>query len=495
MLNGLRVYGTLLIKNIKGLNFNFKVSNSLLIIFTNIIFQGIALLVAATTGLAILSPSTVMATSQYTQTIAAPGNPPAGYLATPGSNAGGLAWMLDNAIKSDVATTTPGDYCNYYNVGDQLIRQNSYDQGTITGFHSTSPYSNWQEGDLGSNNVCQFEGGTWGFELTGALNNNCSLGSVCGMHHFDRISGNNFPWANYGTNSDGTGIGPNPALTFSTKVMPYTNNVTQGDDGYFCPIFLDTSNSNQNNYIEYCFVNWQKGSGFPAISQYDQIGTGGCGLVPGGNVATVYSAFNRNLTWSTERSGSTDTFGSTTTGYVTQTASITAQNLLSVINQIDSPAPIPNGCGWQLSKNVANYEVIGYEDGTEGGGFSVIGDSVTGENMQISTDSLFANDKLAPNTPVYSANFSPNVSGYQLWMQGDGNVCIYDANHNNPRCNGKYSPGAYLIMQSDGNLVEYQGTTAIWNSGTSGSPGAYMVMQGDGNLVVYKGNAALHAGF
>jgi hypothetical protein len=56
------------------------------------------------------------------------------------------------------------------------------------------------------------------------------------------------------------------------------------------------------------------------------------------------------------------------------------------------------------------------------------------------------------------------------------------------------SRGYDLVMQTDGNLVLYDWWlnppygTAIWNSGTYGNPGAVMKFQTDGNLVVYLGS-------
>jgi hypothetical protein len=48
-------------------------------------------------------------------------------------------------------------------------------------------------------------------------------------------------------------------------------------------------------------------------------------------------------------------------------------------------------------------------------------------------------------------------------------------------CDGQYQ----LAMQSDGNLVLYQGGNALWSSQTAGSGGAFAIMQDDGNFVVY----------
>jgi hypothetical protein len=429
--------------------------------------------------LIIAIPSTTSA-AMYSQVIYSPADPPAGYLATP-NNAGGLAWMLDNAISSDLSVSTAGDYCNYYNTSgpNSMVYQNNLSQSSVTGFSPSSPLYYWQEGDQNNNSVCQAEQGTWGFKINNPEGNDCTTaGKVCGMQHFARFSGTYYPWSSYGT-------APEPALTFSVNVKPQTDNYASGTDGYFCPILKD---SYSGNYIEYCFVNWQTGGGYPNISQFDQIGMNGCGTTSGGqNVATIYTAFGPDLTWSTERAGSANTFGNIPNN-VTQTASITGPNLLNAINQIDNSPPIPNGCGWNLSKNVANYQVIGFEDGMEGGGYSTLGESVSNENMSITTDSLFAGDTLQSGSTMYSSNYVAGSSGYRITMQTDGNLVVYNYANSALWQSHTSTPGSYAVMQTDGNLVVYNPSNiAQWSSGTSNA-GSYAIMQPDGNFVIYKGN-------
>jgi hypothetical protein len=61
-----------------------------------------------------------------------------------------------------------------------------------------------------------------------------------------------------------------------------------------------------------------------------------------------------------------------------------------------------------------------------------------------------------------------------------------DANQSLASCNGDYD----LIMQGDGNLVLYQGSTALWASNTAGSAATEAIMQGDGNFVLYSSSGA-----
>ncbi|MBM9506130.1 hypothetical protein [Actinacidiphila acididurans] len=80
------------------------------------------------------------------------------------------------------------------------------------------------------------------------------------------------------------------------------------------------------------------------------------------------------------------------------------------------------------------------------------------------------------------------VGQYQLTMQHDGNLVIYDvAGHPLWNSQTEGHSGAYATMQNDGNFVVYQGSQWLWNSQTGGNTGAYyyLCFQTDGNLVVY----------
>lgn len=423
--------------------------------------------------IALPSPVSAGVHSWYT-----PGDPPAGYLDARDTN-NNLLHILNNTdgVVSDINATTPGDYCNAYKTNSPLQYPNN--QSAFTGFNPGTPYSDWQEGDSGSNNICQARQGTWGFKLSGATNNNCSPNIVCGMHHFARLSNgdNNRPW------SDSFGTAPAAALSFKATASPY--NATGNTVGYICPLLKDVTT---NNYIELCMVEWQKGSGFPGVTEASNGVT--CASPSNWSVDTVWTTFEDSRSWATRRAGSAGTFAFVSPASANFSATISAQNLQAVINKINQPAPQPGGCGRGLSTDVRDYAFIGFEHGVEGGGYTALGASVTNERFSTTTDALFAGDKLLAGQSVYSASDT-----YRLVMQTDGNLVLYPLTGGSQgaavwasNTSGTASP--YLVMQADGNLVIYNGSTTphtpVWSTASSNG-GSYFTVQDDGNTVVYKG--------
>lgn len=418
---------------------------------------------------------------------------PAGYLANPGANAGGLAHMLTGGVNGDLFATTPGDYCNYYNTGTVINNQNSFDQNPTTGFQTSTPYSSWQEGDSDSTNVCQAQGTTWGFKVNGAHNTNCTPNKVCGMHHYSKLGGDVRPWS---------GTSPGTALTVSLQVKAQTAALIAGGGavGYFCPHLLDTTSGSSPRYIEYCFKSWQSGTGFP-----------GSNLVCADseprdsfNVDTTWSSIGVGQPWVTQRSnpgGSAATFSNVPSGgYVTQSVSISAKNLQSVINLINQPLDQPNGCKSRGdSTNVHDYRLVGFETGIEGGGLQNLGGSVRNEQFSITSDTLYAGETLMPGQTLYSAS-----GNLRLEMQaGDGNLVMYRGvgTNDHPWASGTSYPGSKAVMQADGNFVIHrpngfdQSGNQLWapvvHSHTNGSGGAYATLQDDANFVVYQGATPL----
>jgi CHAP domain len=122
-------------------------------------------------------------------------------------------------------------------------------------------------------------------------------------------------------------------------------------------------------------------------------------------------------------------------------------------------------------------------------------------------------------SPYLWASWTQNHANAYLVLQNEGNAVIYPSGGGTalwsssfgtgytPICAGTklvggqtvFSPsGAYeLAMQGDGNLVLYQvsGMKPVWNTGTGGNAGAWMVIQStDGHFVVYSAsNVALWA--
>ncbi len=98
-------------------------------------------------------------------------------------------------------------------------------------------------------------------------------------------------------------------------------------------------------------------------------------------------------------------------------------------------------------------------------------------------DTLFSNESLMPNEWLMSSN-----GGFQLIMQGDGNLVLYRLADMKALWNSRTAgnPGAFAVMQGDGNLVVYRDGKPLFNTQTQGNPGSRLTMQGDGNLVIYS---------
>ena len=80
---------------------------------------------------------------------------------------------------------------------------------------------------------------------------------------------------------------------------------------------------------------------------------------------------------------------------------------------------------------------------------------------------------------------------YQLNMQVDGNLVIYDAAGNPRWATYTNVPYSYLRVQPDGNVVIYdpEDDSPLWHTSTY-SPGAVLQLQNDGNLVLYSPSGA-----
>jgi LysM repeat protein len=95
-------------------------------------------------------------------------------------------------------------------------------------------------------------------------------------------------------------------------------------------------------------------------------------------------------------------------------------------------------------------------------------------------DTMKAGDSLDRGNSMKSPN-----GRFELKMQTDGNVVLYDGTKPTWATNTQRDDGQRLDMQDDGNLVVYAGKKAVWSSKTLGNKGASLKLQDDGNLVLY----------
>jgi RHS repeat-associated protein len=97
---------------------------------------------------------------------------------------------------------------------------------------------------------------------------------------------------------------------------------------------------------------------------------------------------------------------------------------------------------------------------------------------------LLVNQRINANQCIVSPH-----GQYLLYMAPDGNFYIYDIPHNVGTWGpGTYGhPGAYAIMQGDGNLCVYDASNVyLWCSGTSGTNADRLNMEDDGRIIIYK---------
>jgi len=87
-----------------------------------------------------------------------------------------------------------------------------------------------------------------------------------------------------------------------------------------------------------------------------------------------------------------------------------------------------------------------------------------------------------------SALRSPNRRFY-LWMQGDGNLVLYDSSTGRGLWSVVNKGARRLLNQTNGNLVLYKDPdrpVGVWASATSTAGASTLWLQNDGNLVLYR---------
>lgn len=285
----------------------------------------------------------------------------------------------------------PGDYCNYYRIGDDLGPDPNNESGW-TGFAPTlGPLSSYQMGD-GVGNVCQATGDKWGHAVsTNVPGNSCF--DFCGVHHYASVNSSlieNRPWdAWFG----------DPSLVVSTEVNLHALTAQKPSSawGYLCPVLEDTTSGWT---IEYCIQEWR--------SNYNEAQNPSptwCGTGSGSNdqiIATLPSGSGQ-ANWASMFPGSAPTFNISAqpSGWTRITAYIQVPQLENAVRQLHSTcAPSP------LSMDPRDYRLLGIEQGLEVGGTSfAVGEATRG--LHLYTIYTFSN---APsNATLPSIGGSPTV--------------------------------------------------------------------------------------
>jgi surface antigen len=106
---------------------------------------------------------------------------------------------------------------------------------------------------------------------------------------------------------------------------------------------------------------------------------------------------------------------------------------------------------------------------------------------------MTANDRLRAHEQLHATQFLRSSDlRYQLIMQRDGDLAIYDTKDGSLRWDtGTDQPNSRVVMGPGGSLTVYgPQDRELWSTRTSGLPGAYAILQTDGNLVIYQKGVA-----
>ncbi|MEU7909276.1 LamG-like jellyroll fold domain-containing protein [Actinoplanes sp. NPDC049118] len=113
-------------------------------------------------------------------------------------------------------------------------------------------------------------------------------------------------------------------------------------------------------------------------------------------------------------------------------------------------------------------------------------DAVTSARFDAQAADLSGANVLAVDQTLHEREALRSNSGtYQLWMQEDGNLVLYENDTAIWSTNTTANPGASLIMQGDGNLVLYSSAkTMLWSTGTYDTTADRLVLYDDGDLAL-----------
>ncbi len=309
---------------------------------------------------------------------------------------------LEGALNGNLALTESGDYCNAYNLNEgHLYTRDTNNESGLTGFNP-SPADTMTDGH---GDVCQAIGAQWGQGLRPtAADKYCvepttpKVYEPCGMQHYVSFAsqkGSLRPWSS---------AFAGPALVVEGAAYPGKVNVPGGAWAYLCPI-LEQVGSPHGNLLEYCFVEWQTGD-------YNQIGKVSqateSGDADGHIMNSVMTAFQLGTSFSTEIAGSGNSYTYGENPWIGPfKAAITGENLKAAIKAANTKY------GTGFSENLAEYAVIGVEQGVEGEKITELGEKT--ENLKLYTE--YSNYQ----PPEASTNAATEVHQEQATLNGTVN--------------------------------------------------------------------------
>jgi hypothetical protein len=314
-------------------------------------------------------------------------------IALPSHTVGGTG-TSGGGIGSDIPLA-PGDYCNYYKIGDTL-GPDPTDESSWTGFAPTLlPLQSYQMGDR-VGDVCQSTGAEWGLAVaTNVPGNACSM--YCGVHHyasFNAPSINNRPW-------DAWFGDPSLVVATSVDVHAWTTHAPANGWGYVCPVLQDTTSGWT---IEYCIEEWR------VNYQSDVQPPPACGTGTGSNdqVIAMLPSGSGSSDWASVYPGSSNTVDVATqpSGWFQITASIQVPELENAISAVHATC-----AGSPLSSDPRDYKLIGVEQGLEAGGTSFNTGDAT-QNLQLYTIYTFSNAPTNGAAPYISGQPATNSPAY-----------------------------------------------------------------------------------
>jgi hypothetical protein len=318
--------------------------------------------------------------------------------------------MREAAIGGDVELVNngvSGDYCNYYHLHEGLDTTNENEQGRFTGFNPPTPYGSYQESNhYNPPDVCQADGTNWGQVVRGnKATNECKNlptepeYAPCGMQHFAALGAqgtNEKPWS--------SSLG-SPSLVISAEDDPYVIEAPNSW-GYLCLLLKTPSGA----IVEYCLEEWHVGSGsFPSYKHYDEAGP--CNFGAG----QVFTGFSQSTKFAQLASGSSETFEyKGNPGHRTFAARITLADLEAAVAAVQE-----HGCGAQ-SHSFSEYALVGIEQGVEGGGLSMIGNSTA--HLQVWSE-------YTPLPPEATTNAASGLQPVQATLNGTVNPKATDTHY------------------------------------------------------------------